>query len=120
MRFLDYKVKRPLSNEELTAILDGIKGADTHQVALLRALTVFDILLADVGLTCAGLRQAGIDLKPTCLQIPAHQWHQICQALMDWSHADAGDPSAIARTNLGLSWMNYGPSGYTDPKEKTA
>lgn len=47
-------------------------------------------------------RQESFD--PTGVQIPSHQWEQICGLLT----AMKGDD--ISAVNYGLSWMNQGPS----------
>lgn len=47
-------------------------------------------------------------LDPTSMAIPDSQWGDICEILMHLSNGDE-----IARVNLGLDWMNIGPSGYT-------
>jgi hypothetical protein len=49
-------------------------------------------------------------IDPTKIVVPNAQWLQIAQWL-----TDIRGPS-INRVNLGLSWMNIGPSGY-DPQD---
>lgn len=116
---LEYFVQRPLTDEELTAILDGINGADTPQVAMLRAFTVFDILLEDVGLTVANLRRANLEIRGDCLKIPQEQWLTISNALIAWSHNDATDLTNLGRVDMGLTWMNWGPSSYEEKGQKS-
>lgn len=42
------------------------------------------------------------DIDPTQIAIPTAQWHRVCTAL-------AHGPDAV---NLGLEFMNYGPSAF--------
>ena len=48
-------------------------------------------------------------LDTTAMAIPESQWAEICEILMHLSNG-----SDIDRVNLGLDWMNVGPSGYKD------
>lgn len=111
MKRLEYRVERRLTDDELQAVLDGITDADIPQVALARAFTVLDMLLADVGLTMAGLAQADMPVDGAKLCIPADQWLKICQALMDWPAQQVSD---VGKVNLGITWMNQGPSAFTE------
>lgn len=52
-------------------------------------------------------RQDSVD--PTTIALPEMQWREVCGRL---SSGVALDP--IAGVNLGLSWMNSGPSSYAD------
>jgi len=52
-------------------------------------------------------RQESVD--PTAVALPSAQWREICGLL---GSGVALDP--IAGVNLGLSWMNSGPSAYED------
>jgi hypothetical protein len=46
-------------------------------------------------------------IDPTAIALPSAQWQEVCGML---SSGVALDP--IAGVNLGLSWMNSGPSAY--------
>jgi hypothetical protein len=48
-------------------------------------------------------------IDPTLLALPSAQWQEICGYLTSGA---PGDP--IDRVNLGLAWMNSGPSAYED------
>lgn len=52
-------------------------------------------------------RQEKVD--PTAIALPSAQWQQVCGLL---ASGVALDP--IAGVNLGLSWLNSGPSVYPD------
>ena len=51
--------------------------------------------------------QASID--PRAIALPEAQWLQVCELFTSGVKDDE-----INGVNLGLSWMNQGPSGYTD------
>ena len=53
------------------------------------------------------LLQASID--PRAIALPEAQWLQVCELFTSGVKDDE-----INGVNLGLSWMNQGPSGYTD------
>jgi hypothetical protein len=52
-------------------------------------------------------RQVTVD--PTMIALPETQWQEICEYLVSGVPDDK-----INQVNLGLSWTNSGPSGYSD------
>jgi hypothetical protein len=52
-------------------------------------------------------RQESVD--PTAVALPSAQWREICGYL-----TSGVDLDPLAGVNLGLSWMNSGPSAYED------
>ena|ERR1035437_2708213 len=101
-------VERPLTDSELSAILDNIAAAESARDALIAAVIgTFDALMSDHGSSYA----AAESIDPTAYRIPMEQWQAICGALL------GDDParrhcSELAAVNLGLDWVNLGPSGY--------
>lgn len=91
----------------MNAIEAGIEAAETPNQALeAGVVTLYDALLGDLG--TGFFEQQRIDGQQ--FEIPEDQWHQVCQWLLDRGrHLDP-----IGAVNLGLSFMNIGPSSYKE------
>jgi len=50
-----------------------------------------------------------VEVDPTMIALPEKQWQEICEYLISGVPDDK-----INQVNLGLSWLNSGPSGFTD------
>lgn len=102
-------VRRALTATELAAIIDRIDAAETTGGLLAAVIgSVYDTLLADLGLSTATLA-AGQQLDPRRFHIPATQWQAITGAVT--SRAAAWGTGA----QLGLELVNVLPSSYDDP-----
>lgn len=55
-----------------------------------------------------GLWEQQESFDPTSYAIPDAQWAAICELMMNLVDGD------LTKVNLGIDWMNQGPSGYTE------
>lgn len=96
------KVKNPLPE----SLMKAIKATIESPVPTAREKFEAVVLMTH-GYGCFSANET---LDPTGYAIPEQQWTDISQMLMTLSGSD--DP--IARVNMALEWMNYGPSGYKE------
>src|SRR5689334_9550909 len=102
-------IRRALTGDELTHILDRVDAAeDTGQVLATVVRAVYDTLLADIGLRLDAL-PAGQQLDPRQFLIPARQWETITDTVT--ARAAAWGTGA----QLALELINVMPSTYEDP-----
>jgi hypothetical protein len=106
------------------SITDHTTSTDTQQCielppSLMGCITA---LAADARLT-AGVRLTGVlmmiygwawyerqeSIDPTAIAMPKHQWFEVCSQLV---HGVPDD--TVTSVNLGLSFMNSGPSAYDE------
>ena len=95
------KVKSPLPVSLMRAIKATTEAADIPPQDKLEAV----VLIANG----YGLFSQNETVDPTAYAIPAKQWMEISEMLMN---AYKGDP--IESVNVAMDWMNYGPSGYDE------
>jgi len=102
-------IHRALSTEELTTIIERITGAeDINKLLPIVVVTVYDTLLADLGLTLGTLPQ-GQKLDPRNFLIPARQWEAISGAVTDRATELGSLPE------LAADLINLLPGTYEDP-----
>lgn len=104
-----YRVRRPLTDAEMTAIRTAI-GAAGSSVEILTATVqaLFTALLAPLGESLADYN-AGRRLHPGAFAIPQTQWEAIAGACT--ARADAYG----SRAQIGLELINLMPATYDDP-----
>jgi len=101
--------RRALTETELTAIIARIDAAESTGDLLAAVISsVYDTLLADIGLTLTTLPN-GHQLDPRQFHIPTSQWHAITGAVMDRAAAWGTGPE------LAMELINVLPSSYDDP-----
>ncbi|WP_203706117.1 hypothetical protein [Asanoa iriomotensis] len=102
-------VRRALTEAELTAIIGRIDAADSTGDLLAAVISsVYDTLLADIGLTLKTLPD-GHQLDPRQFQIPTSQWQAITGAVTDRAAAWGTGPE------LAMELISVLPSSYDDP-----
>lgn len=102
-------IRRALTDAELTAIIARIDAAgSTGDLLAVVIGSVYDALLADVGLSTSTLPD-GRQLDPSQFQIPASQWQAITGAVTSRA-AEWGTGAQLA-----LELVNVLPGSYDDP-----
>ncbi len=102
-------VHRALTEAELTEIIARIDAADSTGGLLAAAIgSVYDTLLADLGLT-TGTLPDGQQLDPRQFQIPSNQWQAITGAVIDRAAAWGTGPE------LAMELIGALPRTYDDP-----
>ena len=96
-----------LGKDEMGAVLGGIARAQSPIDALVAALDETFMALG-----AGTIHGAGPKIDGRKWALADDQWRTICQALMDRSGELAAE-DGIGRVNLGLDWMNLGPSSET-------
>lgn len=56
-----------------------------------------------------GLWEQQETFDPMSYAIPEVQWEVICELMMNLTDSDS-----VTKVNLGIDWMNQGPSGYKE------
>jgi len=102
-----YTVARPLTDTEMEAIKTPALTGDVAAAII----ATFDALLADIGSSW----DLEVSIQPADYAIPEAQWLTICGWLTNSQPTDA-----IESVNLGLTWMNIGPSSYKPAQEASA
>lgn len=98
--------RRRLTDQEMQDILDGCAKAVTPgEVLSAVVIKTFEALSE----TAWGELPEKVD--PRDYALPQDQWSELCQALIDRGHKTA-DP--LEGVNLGLDWVNIGPSAYEE------
>ena len=94
------QIKEPLPESLMKAIKASVESPD---------LTAEEKFAAAVLIAHGyGLYLAQERLNPTAYAIPEEQWTAICGMLQTTKTGD------IAQVNVGMDWMNVGPSGYKE------
>ena len=101
-------LRRALTFDEMTAILTRIIAAEFTTLLDVAVAAVYDALLADIGLSLAGL-PAGQQVDPRKFLIPTRQWTAISTAI---THRTAAEGRHHA---LAISLIDVLPSTYDDP-----
>ena len=102
-------IRRALSLDEMTAILAQIAGAaDLSQLLNVMVAAVYDTLLADIGLSLAGLPE-GQQVDPRKLFIPTAQHTAIKTAVTRRADVE------VNQTELAIRLIDLLPSTYDDP-----
>jgi len=102
-------IRRALSLDDMTAVLAQIASAtDLSQLLNVMVAAVYDTLLADIGLSLAGLPE-GQQVDPRKLFIPTQQHTAIKTAVTNRVGAE------VNQTELAIRLIDLLPSTYDDP-----
>ena len=103
-----YRVRRALTDAEMTAIRTAIEGSGSTAEILAAAVhAVFTALLAPLGESLADY-SAERKLDPAAFAIPQPQWEAITEDCMSWADAYGG------RMLVAMELINAMPSSYHD------
>jgi hypothetical protein len=108
---MERKWKRPLTNDEMCGVLDGIAAADTPMEGLVTAMVgVYSVAIKELlGISWQEfMADDSLKLVPWEYAIPQAQWGEIATAITN--RQKQVDP--LSATNLLLDWMNKGPGAY--------
>jgi hypothetical protein len=102
------KWQRPLSDTELSGLIESINGAATPVDALIAAIGGFYTIAVPEATGRQFMEMGHGELRPQDFAIPEGQWCAIGEAIV--ARSKAVDPLRAA--NHLFDWMNKGPSSY--------
>jgi hypothetical protein len=106
---IERKVKRPLTEDEMSVVLASVQQAETLTgIVVEPMIAIFSALLLDIGQTWETCQM----LDPRDFAIPEKQITTILTAVQ--ARCKAMYPGPDPAISVMMEWVNRGPSSYTE------